>query len=563
VLRVSFPTSSALSITATSLSPITLAEGIGPIAFNASSSRLIGLNVESHRLLIFDVSSPSSALLLGQMSMPEPSSPNAAGIGQTAFGGGRFYALESQNGLIAVALASETSAPEFVEQPADLDVLEGAPVFFAASALGQQPIRFQWTVGESPIPGETNRVLRFDSASGTNAGVYQVVASNSLGTVTSREAQLTVLESVRSKVASRAWAVAPGAASHVPASPVAMAMTVNRQSGNLVLLHREGNNTVFVVDPANGDAVRVLSLASELLGPGAFRLGSIASADDGAIYASTISQDGVATPVRIYRWPNDDGNATPGVVFAGDPGLGAASSWGSGMAVRGSGPTLEILLTSEQGNSFSILTPNGATLSARRFQVDVPPGSLGSVPAFGQGASFWVKPQNSALLSIGFNLASGLASVLRTAGPDDYPAEAAPIAFLDGFSLLASVHPGVSTPVLFHRISNEDLALVDTEFFPGIAPPGSRLASIAAHGKTVFAWMPGAGLVGISVAGSGDPPMLNVSVEGDGFRLTWAGDFVLQTALDPAGPWTDVSGASSGHRVVFESGQSRFFRLRE
>ena len=54
------------------------------------------------------------------------------------------------------------------------------------------PTTIQWKLNGTPIPGATNRVLRFFPVQAENAGTYSVVASNALDLVTSKASFVTV-----------------------------------------------------------------------------------------------------------------------------------------------------------------------------------------------------------------------------------------------------------------------------------------------------------------------------------------------------------------------------------
>jgi hypothetical protein len=65
-------------------------------------------------------------------------------------------------------------------------------VTFSVRATGWAPLDFQWYRNGTAIPGATSSNLFLPSVLGRDEGAYSVVVSNSLGTVTSRDALLTV-----------------------------------------------------------------------------------------------------------------------------------------------------------------------------------------------------------------------------------------------------------------------------------------------------------------------------------------------------------------------------------
>ena len=91
------------------------------------------------------------------------------------------------------------SAPAIRSQPANQSVLAGGSATFTVSATGTGPLRYQWKKNGSNISGATNSSYTTPGTSlGDSGAGYSVVVSNSLGTVTSSRASLTVtLASVR------------------------------------------------------------------------------------------------------------------------------------------------------------------------------------------------------------------------------------------------------------------------------------------------------------------------------------------------------------------------------
>ena len=57
-------------------------------------------------------------------------------------------------------------------------------------------------------------------------------------------------------------------------------------------------------------------------------------------------------------------------------------------------------------------------------------------------------------------------------------------------------------------------------------------------------------------------PSLSMQFGGQGLTLTWPGSFVLQAALNPAGPYADVAGATSPYFYNTVTNVQRYFRLR-
>jgi hypothetical protein len=103
--------------------------------------------------------------------------------------------------VVAIAVGKRMSAdlaivgdgsPAFTIQPFPAIAERGRTVQFHARAAGVQPISYQWQLNGQNIPGATNPDLVLTNVQGAIAGGYRVVVSNTLGSATSRVAQLTI-----------------------------------------------------------------------------------------------------------------------------------------------------------------------------------------------------------------------------------------------------------------------------------------------------------------------------------------------------------------------------------
>jgi hypothetical protein len=85
------------------------------------------------------------------------------------------------------------SAPLFIVSPQSRTVSSGDSVFFGVVATAHSNLQYQWLHNGEMIPGETFPILSLDHVVTTNAGAYQVMVSDDLGT-NSAEVTLTVSE---------------------------------------------------------------------------------------------------------------------------------------------------------------------------------------------------------------------------------------------------------------------------------------------------------------------------------------------------------------------------------
>lgn len=83
-------------------------------------------------------------------------------------------------------------APVIVTQPAPRSVTTGSAATFRVVATGQAQLGYQWRKNNKPILGALNATHSIPSAQASDAGSYSVVITNSLGSVTSDAAALSV-----------------------------------------------------------------------------------------------------------------------------------------------------------------------------------------------------------------------------------------------------------------------------------------------------------------------------------------------------------------------------------
>jgi hypothetical protein len=83
-------------------------------------------------------------------------------------------------------------APAFVTQPTSVSAIAGGVVEVQADVTGSAPLRFQWRKEGRALAGQTASQLRLSGASTTDAGSYDVVVSNPVGTIRSAPFRVTI-----------------------------------------------------------------------------------------------------------------------------------------------------------------------------------------------------------------------------------------------------------------------------------------------------------------------------------------------------------------------------------
>jgi hypothetical protein len=119
----------------------------------------------------------------------------------TASAGSYTVRVSNSAGSVTSAAATLTvnvaaSAPAITTQPASQTVSAGANVTFTVSATGTAPLSYQWMQGGVNISGATTATLTLSSVTTADAGSYSVLVRNSVGSITSAAATLTVSAAV-------------------------------------------------------------------------------------------------------------------------------------------------------------------------------------------------------------------------------------------------------------------------------------------------------------------------------------------------------------------------------
>lgn len=126
-----------------------------------------------------------------------------------------FVVLASAAFAVSGYFPNTPLSPFFVEAPLDLTVWEGDKAVFRGNAVGNPGPTFQWRKNGVNIPGANLPYLEITNVSPADAGRYDVVASNRLGTYTSTVGVLTVSPAIATITAQPAGVVVDAGATTV------------------------------------------------------------------------------------------------------------------------------------------------------------------------------------------------------------------------------------------------------------------------------------------------------------------------------------------------------------
>ncbi|MGA2691029.1 MAG: immunoglobulin domain-containing protein [Opitutaceae bacterium] len=116
--------------------------------------------------------------------------PGLVIVRATQGGNGAF--LPARPAERAFAVNPRPSPPKFLSQPAGASAEIGGMVVLSAEATGEPKPGFQWRKDGAPLNGATDRTLTIAAAMLSDAGIYDVVASNASGTAASGRARVIV-----------------------------------------------------------------------------------------------------------------------------------------------------------------------------------------------------------------------------------------------------------------------------------------------------------------------------------------------------------------------------------
>ncbi len=191
--------------------------GTGP---NALGTNDIVVGPEGALQVTYDINNPGSVLFLrGRMYLSQNHTFNSVFIGGVPLTAGTYTAgdlatayptyfptswkpqtgaetITNSSGSITVLV---TPAPTIVQEPVSLSLYPTGTAQFTVRAAGTPPLTYQWRKGgvtltdAGNISGSMTTNLTIANVVAGNAGDYTVVVSNSIGSVTSVVATLTVL----------------------------------------------------------------------------------------------------------------------------------------------------------------------------------------------------------------------------------------------------------------------------------------------------------------------------------------------------------------------------------
>ena len=520
-----------------------------------------------HNLLVYDISTPTAPVLIGTLAFPAPDTANGNFVGGTDIGGGRIFAVDTGNGVLAarIGVTQAVIPPAIVTEPVDQTAVEGGYVNFSVSTTGTKPFGYQWYFnGTNVIANATNSTVALTKILLSDAGGYSVTVTNAAGSTNSATALLTVSASIRSTIATQIWHLSPGDRPYLTSDNNQRGLAYNPATTNLVMVSRSISNAIYVLDSKTGAPLRSLNTDPTIISGGFFALHMIGVADDGAVYACNLSLSENA--LTIYRWNDDSTNSVPTIAYGPtDP---VAGRWGDTMAVRGSGNNTQILLAARDGGTYALFTTadNGATFTSTTITVADAAGDTFTLGlSFGETNSCWTKISGGVLRHIEFDPGAGTGTSAQTFTTAELAGNILPIGVDSDQALLAGISLETPDNVRLYDISTltNPPANIDTDFFPTDNLNGNGTGSLAFGNYMLFVLDTNNGLLALNVQRThGDFPPVRIELRGSEVVLTWIGTWTFQSSTNLVDGFGDVNGATSPYTNSITSAPQMFFRLR-
>lgn len=523
---------------------------------------------------VYDIRDPLAGLIVIDEEPFPTTNANGNGVGAVDISGDLVFALDTNNGLLALKVIPTVVAPSFVREPANTTISQGGYGSLSVEASGTPPLTYQWKFNGENIPLATSPILSFTEVSEAQAGTYMVEVKNGAGTTPSGDVTLTVAPSLLTSRAAKLWSIPGGAAEYVTTGNTERGVAYNAVNNHVLMVSRTADVGLHVLDGDSGAKLWQMNLETSIVAgsnPGGFRLNMVGVADDGVVYGANLDTGG--SLYTIYRWENDSAEAFPSIAWTGDPAFGQRV--GDTFTVRGSGLNTQILISTRNAASVVVFTTfDGFNFVPNALEISgAAPGQLGLGVAFGAGDTLWGKVGGQQLIRASFDLGTLSATLLNAY--DSVPLGSGPIAVLPSSNLLAVVTFENPDQVRLYDISDLEAGpvLVDQDFFASDNANVNGTGSAAFGGGRLYALNTNNGLLALKLGAASTPPSaatLSASrIDGGSFKATLTGtpsaSYSLEKSSDlagwavvgsvtvPAGGSLEVSDAVSGAATFYRA----------
>jgi|GEM_PF-1171180 len=563
----------------------------------------VSINDIANDLQLFQLTGTSDAPILFDQAFFASANANGNGNAAITLKYPRAYALDVNNGIVALNYGvPATTAPTINQPPVSTTVYTNiATVTLSVGASGSLPLYYQWRFNSNNISGANSSSYTLTNPPLSAAGYYDVVVHNIAGYVTSTPpALLTLLVPLTSSKVTPLWSIGPGTNSSVNGAFLTTSgyetrgLAYDTNTANLLVadhfnIHEFSYNGQYLSD------LTTVGLPSG--GVNGWTIDQIGVADDGWLYSANLTLDGTAFSIISYGpSPYNSLNYAYGGATGGsdlntlDP---TPDRWGDTMAIRGFGTSTEILFGSSAGLSVALFTTaDGVNFVPQVINItdtNVSAGFAGGGIAFGTNNTFWCKGgHNYYLRQISFNpLAAGTLGVITGAVLQAYaPVVSGGIVPNDltgiGVDVASNILAGVCYNDAPHDVqlfllsgNSNPPALFDQDFFPAFNANINENSVVTLKGGVGFALDNNNGVIGFTYGTPNAPgvTLTSIAYAPSSVTITWnntfAGhsyqvqykDHLLDANWTSLGSPVPTTGATASYTDTTAAGASRFYRV--
>ena len=497
--------------------------------------------------------------------------------GTSTYSGSAFTGSLSYSSSASISAPPPGTAPSVSVSPSSATIATGQSQTFTATTAGTPTIRLQWqfssnryTPSWTNISGATAGTFTVSNATTENSGLYQRVATNSVGSnAASGSLQITALNTQSVQMfangSTSSLTVALGTTVTMQAQGSGTSYTFADSSGGTSGLpsgfptsHASKNTITFPYTFTTAGTWTVYGHAPE-------GSGYAASTNDHAVTVTVLAPPTItAQPANQTVTYGQSANFSAGAGgsgplsyqwYKGTPGSGAAISGATGTSlaistptVSASGSTYYVVVSNSVGGA----TSNPATLTVNRTPLTITP-TAGQSKLYGSSDPTFTWAGSGYVLGDGPSVVSG--SLARTAGEavGFYP-------FNEG-TLAASNYTIGFTPANFTIRQSSNGTVTISPASATVALSGTQVFTAAGGQTGNYAWSCSAGTIG----GSGASITWTAPASGSSATVSVydAGDATHAVSNTATAMVALPSGGSGQVRLVFTANNSSTYTLSE
>jgi hypothetical protein len=474
-----------------------------------------------------------------------------------------FYSVVCGNSAGTIgSLAAQLiiGPPSIQSQTTNASGLEAGVVKASVTASGAPTLTYQWYLGDASVSGATTSQITVNPFTQATVGAYKCVVTNTFGSVTSSPVTVTMITNLYPTAMTPLWTKLPGDYPWLTTSGSATrSLAYNALSNQVIVASRTGATNIIVLSADTGAFLYNLANPATFVG-GLYPINKVATDDDGAVYVANLSLNGTTDPFKIYKYANTDPLTAPTPIYSGDPGAGVAERWGDAMDARGSGASVQILITSRLGTNACVFTTDGlGGWTANLINCNVKPADIGSGCVFGVEDTFWGKCNDSTngLFRIAFDKVTQVGTVLNVY--TNVPQAVTSIGInKDGCFLMANEFTTIDAARLYD-VSDYTVnpILVDWAFYTS-RNTGYGAGNLVIFKDRVWSIEDNNGILAQKI----NWPAITYSVSGTDLILNWVGKYMLRSSTDLNGAWSTVPGPVTAGPYSTPLTGNKYFQLK-